>query len=243
VAFSAVADRDDQLRTLMRELPPTLTQTRTTTRTLERTTGRTAPVLANLTVALRDLRPAVQSMKPAARNGRNVLRELGRAAPKLRTTLGRVRSASGPLAGLLPEVHGVVCQVNPMLEYLRPYIPDLNAFIEGWVSSTNSYDAVGHLLRVQTLVNTSNVVGAPENVRTALKLLQDVGAVAGITGPIKYDPYPGPGQVGKTTSRTPGLTDGIRSYKASGRKFERVEKACNAGTQPKGSERLANDKH
>jgi phospholipid/cholesterol/gamma-HCH transport system substrate-binding protein len=242
-AFRAVGSRDDRLRALLRELPPTLSQARTTMGTLESTTGTTAPVLANLARAVRDLRPAVKSLRPAAQEGRGVFRELGLAAPRLSSTLSRVRSASKPVANLIPQVHGVLCQVNPMLEYLKPYVPDLNAFIAGWVSSTNSYDALGHLLRVQTLVNTSNLVGAPAEVRSALRLLQRVGAVSEVVGPLDYNPYPAPGQVGKHSSLNGPQRESAEAFKAGGFKFERVQRECDAGAQPGPNERAANDKH
>jgi phospholipid/cholesterol/gamma-HCH transport system substrate-binding protein len=128
-AFRAVGARDDRLRALLRELPPTLSQARTTMGTLQSTTNTTAPVLANLAHAVRDLRPAVKSLRPAMQEGRGVLRELGLAAPRLSTTLAGVRLASKPVAQMLPQVHGLLCQVNPMLKYLEPYVPDLNAFM------------------------------------------------------------------------------------------------------------------
>ena len=148
-------------------------------------------------------------------------------------------AAAGALCVFVPSL----ARAQEQPANLEPYVPDLNAFIAGWVSSTNSYDALGHLLRVQTLVNTSNLVAAPAEVRSALRLLQRVGAVAKVVGPLDYNPYPGPGQVGKHSSLNGPQRENAEAFKASGFKFERVERECNAGAQPGPNERAANDKH
>ena len=76
------------------------------------------------------------------------MRELGAAAPRLQGTLGRLEKLAPPLAAALPHLHKTLCQVNPMLRYAKPYAPDLTAFIVGMGSAANSYDALGHLIRL-----------------------------------------------------------------------------------------------
>jgi ABC-type transporter Mla subunit MlaD len=226
-AFNAVAARDNDLRSLLRELPPTLAQVRTTSNTLAATSNQAAPVVENLAGAVHDLRPAIQYLRPAARAGQSLLNELALAAPPLSRTVDRLRAASGPVAKALPPVRAVLCQADPMLVYIKPYIKDFIRFMVGFGSSANSYDALGHLLRVTLLLNRHDLVGAPPAVDAAVQTLLKSGLVSMLTGATNYDPIPKPNMVGKNTSNGTAHIQTMDELAKSGFKYPHVVADCN----------------
>ena len=232
-AMNAVASRDQQLRSLLQELPPTLSQVRKSVNTFAATSDRAAPVVANLATAIHDLRPAVQSLKPAADTGRNLLDELSAAAPPLTTVVDRLRGASSPAAKALPPVREVMCQVDPVLLYVKPYIKDLLQFMVGFGSSGNSYDSLVHLLRVTILLNRHDFVGAPPTVDAALQTLLKSGLVGSLTGATNYQPFPKPNMAGKGTSNGTAHIQTMDQLAQSGFKYRRLYPNCNPqGTGP-----------
>jgi phospholipid/cholesterol/gamma-HCH transport system substrate-binding protein len=218
--FRAVAARDRALRATLDELPPALAQIRRTSTTLGTETGRAAPVLADLGVVVRRLRPAVDLLEPSARRGRSVLRELGAAAPVLSRTLDRAEALAGPTAEAMPALGRTLCQFNPMIGYLAPYAQEAAATLQNMASATNYYDASGHAARVQALVGTNNFAGYSPAQSDAVKTLLDSGLVGRIhtSG---YNPYPKPGDVGPPSEGV-GQT-GPRDYKGT---YRRVEADC-----------------
>jgi phospholipid/cholesterol/gamma-HCH transport system substrate-binding protein len=181
---------------MLDELPSTLAQVRSTSRTLGAVTGRAAPVLANLAVAVRELRPAVQTLRPAAVEGQGILRGLAAAAPGLEETMGKVRGLSAPLASAMPAVRSTLCQVNPLIRYLTPYTPDFVATAVGLGAASQTYDAFGHVLRATPVVTEQALVGLPPQVHQAALTLVRSGLLQK-TRELGYDPYPQPGLLGK----------------------------------------------
>lgn len=220
----AIGDRDVALRRLLDTLPATLTQVRSTSATLGQVTGQATPVLANLATAVREVRPAVRRLQPAAQEGRGVVRELGAAAPPLQQTLANVRSLSGPAIAALPQVDRTLCQLNPMIRYLKPYTNDAVSAVTALGSSANSYDAIGHVIRLTPVVNEEELVGLPKPVSDAAYTLIHAGLL-GKTLPLNYDPFPAPGQIGRTATFTKGIK-GPAELAKSGYKYPRVIADC-----------------
>ncbi|MCW3014767.1 MAG: hypothetical protein JWO02_1859 [Solirubrobacterales bacterium] len=197
--LQALADRDDALRDVIKVVPSTLTQVKQTTGTLRSVSATATPVLRNVSEALREVRPAVRTLQPAATEGRRLLAEVSRAAPPLQNTLAKARSLSTPLATALPSLQKVICQVRPMVHYIAPYTEDVMSLLVGLGSAANSYDATGHLLRLIPIVDENSLVGLPENVSKAAHTLLRAGVLGESLG-IDYDPFPKPGQIGKTVA-------------------------------------------
>jgi ABC-type transporter Mla subunit MlaD len=138
--FRALATRDDQLRALARTLPSTLGAIRTTTGKLTGATQVAAPVIANLAAAIGQARPAAQALAPAADELNAVVHGLGAASPPLRNVLAQLRAASGPAVSALPRLGRVLCQVNPMVRYAAPYVPDVVGLLTALSSASNAYE-------------------------------------------------------------------------------------------------------
>jgi ABC-type transporter Mla subunit MlaD len=223
--FQALAARDDALRALLRKLPGTLSSVRTTATTLRSVSGTATPVLTNLAAALHDVGPAVDALRPAAQQGREVVRELGAAAPGLETTLRRVRQLASPAARALPELKATLCQVNPVLRYARPYTADVNSFLSSFGSASNSYDAIGHLVRITPILNDNSLNGLPPSVSQAALTLLHAGLLSKSTA-LTWEPYPAPGQVGKASATGKPPILGPKETPKTGYVFPHITADC-----------------
>jgi virulence factor Mce-like protein len=222
--FTAIAGRDRELRQLLDQLPSTLSQVRHTTTTVRSVTHRAAPVVANLAVAVRQVRPAVRRLHPAAQVGRGVERELGAAAAPLQRTLTRLRQLSSPLAGALPAVHQTLCEANPVIRYAKPYMPDITSFIVGMGSAANSYDALGHIIRLTPIISENTLVGLPADMSQAAHTLLHSGLL-GKSRALSWDPYPAPGAMGKSSAAGKSVL-GPEALARTGYKYPRIVADC-----------------
>jgi phospholipid/cholesterol/gamma-HCH transport system substrate-binding protein len=225
VSFNAIAGRDAKLRELLKTLPSTLRQVQTTTRTLDTVSGKASPVLTNLATALREVRPAVRTLRPAATNADAAVAELGRAAPGLAQTLRAVRSAAPSTATALGDVKDLICQVNPMLRYLKPYTPDVIQTVIGLGSAGNSYDAMGHLLRLIPIINDNTLVALPDAVSKSAYNLIHAGLLSRSTS-LTYDPYPKPGMLGTSVAKLGDHVVGPADVPSTGYKFPHIQPDC-----------------
>ncbi|WP_354698540.1 hypothetical protein DSM112329_04223 [Paraconexibacter sp. AEG42_29] len=223
-AMVAVARRDDSLRQLIGVLPSTLQQVRSTSGTL-RTLSRTAtPTVANLARAVADVRPAVTSLRRAAAEGRGVVKQLGAASGPLTGVLTRLRALTGPATKALPRVKSTLCQLNPMLRYVAPYANDVGSALNNMQSSTNSYDALGHLARVSLTTGENAISGLPPELSKAAAAVLYSGLLTKSYG-LEVDPYPQPGQIGRNrlSDKRPQTEEDLANQ---GYKFTRVEADC-----------------
>lgn len=224
-ALRAVGARDQALAATLRELPGTLRQVRGTSTRLRATSAAAAPVLSDAAAAVRDLQPAVSALRPAAQQGRNAVRELDRSAAPITSLLGEAGRASGPIATALPQMLHTICQVAPVFRYARPYAKDLLAPIIGLGSAANSYDAIGHLIRLTPIVNENYFVGMPKEVSQAAYTLLRAGII-GKSSELTWDPYPKPNAVGvESASDKPGIY-GPKALGETGYKFPHVTADC-----------------
>lgn len=225
VTFKAIAQRDAAVRSLLAVLPPTLRQVKQTTGTLRSTSDVAAPVVANLAVALRQVRPAVRQLAPAAKEGRGVVDRLGAAAPKLEATLAAARRASGPLATTLPQVRQVLCETNPALRYLRPYVPDFVSFVTGLGAAANSYDAIGHTIRLMPVVGENATLGLPENIANAGFKLTHTGLFEGATA-LSFKPFPKPGEANDVLHPGDPMISGPAQVPSTGYVYPHITADC-----------------
>lgn len=220
----AIGAKDASMRRLLDALPATLAQVRSTSRTVGDVTDQASPVLDDLAGAVREVRPAVRSLQPAAQEGRGVVRELGTAAPPLTRTLARARALSGPTVKALPELQKTLCQLNPAVHFLKPYTKDVATFIVGMGSSANSYDAIGHVIRLIPVVSENELANVPPAISQGMFTLLRAGLI-GKTSPLTYYPLPKPGEAGRTAKDLP-LATGPADYAKRGYKYPHVDAAC-----------------
>lgn len=226
-AVRALASRDRAMRRVLDELPPTVEQVRTSSDTLASVSQTATPVVGELAKAVAELRPAVNRLLPALQEGRAVVRELGAVAKPAEGTVDRLKRAAGPLAKALPPLTLTVCELAPMIRYTKPYTGDAIATLIGLGSASNSYDALGHLIRLDPIVSENTISGLPEEVNEARHTLLRSGLLGELT-PLTWNPYPKPGQIGKDYAGKPGTPNisGPKALARSGWKFPRLMPDC-----------------
>lgn len=224
-ALRALGARDAELAATLREVPGTLRQVRGTSTLLRAAATTATPVVTNLTGTVRALRPAVRELRPAAQQARNAVRELGAAAPPLGGTVDRLRTLGDPLAGALPALHKTVCELAPVIRYTAPYTDDAIATVIGLGSASNSYDAVGHLIRLTPILGENSAAGLPDEITQASYTLLRAGLL-GKSSPLTWNPYPEPGQIGKATATGGPSISGPKALGESGYRYPRVEADC-----------------
>jgi phospholipid/cholesterol/gamma-HCH transport system substrate-binding protein len=227
VALQALASRDAALGATLEVLPSTLRQVHSTSDLLRSTARAANPVVGNLAGAMRDLRPALTDLAPAASSGRALVAELGRAAPPLTETLAEVDRLSEPLSDALPSTRKALCQLNPMVRYIAPYTKDVLSPVIGLGSSSNSYDAIGHLIRLQPILNDNSISGSlPDAVSEATYTLLRSGLFIKGMG-LSWNPLPPPGVLGTQKANGDGGNifdaDALRE---SGYKYPRIHADC-----------------
>jgi len=220
VAMEAVASRDHALRRTLDELPPTLASLRTTSGTIERATGTVAPMFQQLATALRELDPGIAALQPAADSGRRLLTELQTASKPLRLTMRGLRRLAPTATDALPKLGGLMCEANPLLQYISPYGPEIIGTLTGLGSASNSYDANGHVIRLAPLSSDNSQPGLPDTFTQALNTLHNSSLLGKSIG-IGWDPYPPPGGI-KDRSRGLG-TVGPTEWKGT---YQRVGADC-----------------
>jgi phospholipid/cholesterol/gamma-HCH transport system substrate-binding protein len=200
--FGALAARDVALHNTLDKLPYFLGSLKRISLDVNTITPHVAPLAFNLASALYDVSPAVHLLTPASQSGVQLLKALGGAAYPLRGVLRNLEKLQKPASAALPQVHSLLCQVNPILRYAAPYGPEAGAFLQNFGSAGNAYDASGHAARAFALVTPAAAAGAlTPQMAAAEKLLETVGLARGLARN-GYNPFPGPGQLGRTTAGT-----------------------------------------
>jgi phospholipid/cholesterol/gamma-HCH transport system substrate-binding protein len=224
-AFRAIGDRDDQLEATLRELPSTLTAVRKASTTVGDVSDGSAPVVENLATTVRALEPAVRDFTPAAKAGVKLVKSLDAARSPVGKALTAVARVGYHLPRAYPELEKTLCQLNPMLRYANPYSKDILQILYGLGSSSNSYDATGHLIRLIPVVNEASLFGAPPSVLAAEKLLLQSGAFLPQKS-ISYESYMKPGQIGNSFASRDGKPANAKALRDSGYKFPHVTADC-----------------
>lgn len=225
VGLTALRSRDEALAQTLDALPATFDRLRTVAGAVRSASARATPVLGNLASASREVRPAVRALPSATREGRDVLTALGAAAPGLTGTLNGVTAMGKPLSAALPTVRTTMCQLNPMLRYIRPRVPDTLAILIGLGSASNSYDATGHLIRLDAILNDNSLAGQPDQVERASQDLLHSGLFGASTA-LSYDPYPQPGAIGTTHAVNGGPIGPSEVESKLGYKYPHVVADC-----------------
>lgn len=144
---NTMAPQHEQLRRGLKELPATLITAKNTLDEVPAATDQAVPLL-------NDLRPATRQLAGVSRNLRPLLRDLRPTVSELRPTLSAGSQLLRRTPGLLDSAHDVVPdltytvrKVNPAVDFLRPYTPDLIGWLSNWGNAFASYDSRGHIFR------------------------------------------------------------------------------------------------
>jgi phospholipid/cholesterol/gamma-HCH transport system substrate-binding protein len=160
--FEAVASEREALADALDRAPESLRLTTRTLRRVRTTTlpavepllRRMLPAIAPLEDVLRVVRPTLAHAKPVMRR----LRELLPAAQRVLAPLPALERAASPALASGTKALG---DALPSVAGLRPYTPDLvsGLFLGFGGSTSGSYDANGHYMRVYLETSTGSLPG------------------------------------------------------------------------------------
>jgi phospholipid/cholesterol/gamma-HCH transport system substrate-binding protein len=160
LASQGIANESDALNEILLRLPGTMRRAnstfvnlRATLTDLDTLVAESKPATKRLAPFFRELRPLVRDAKPTihdlrlaiTRPGRdNDLVELMRLAPQVAQT---ARPA-------LRNTTTAIRKSLPVLDFSRPYLPELTGWFRDFGQAGANYDANGHFGRIQPLFNT-----------------------------------------------------------------------------------------
>lgn len=155
-ALGAVASENDSLDRALVAIPPALKQANTTFVNLRAALADLDPLVATAKPATADLAPFLASLAGVATASRPVFGDLRRALHRegraddltdaFRFLPGFERQAAGSVTPILKGLDSS----QPVLDFARPYVPDLLGAITKLGEATGYYDAAGHYARVQS---------------------------------------------------------------------------------------------
>jgi hypothetical protein len=112
-----------------------------------------------------------------------------------------------------------------MLRYLTPYTDDVIATVIGLGSAANSYDAIGHLIRLSPIVGENSLAGMPDSVQAAMRTLMHAGLLSKVS-PLSWNPYPEPGKTGTEAAGQGADAKDAEDLKRSGYEYPRIKADC-----------------
>lgn len=159
-AAEGIVAENEAFSEVLRRLPGTLRRGNSTFVNLRATLGdldvlvaESKPATKDLARYLRALRPLVTAARPTIRDLRLAIRRPGRDNDLVELTrktprLARVASPS------LRNTTAALRESLPVLDFARPYLPELTGWLRDFGQAGANYDANGHFARIQPLYNT-----------------------------------------------------------------------------------------
>jgi phospholipid/cholesterol/gamma-HCH transport system substrate-binding protein len=148
------------LPTSLRKANTTFVNLRSTLDDLDPLVAESKPATKKLAPFLAALRPLVHDAKPTIRDLSNLIRAPG-ANNDLIDLLVKMPRLESLASQVFPRSINALQQAQPVVEYIRPYTPDLAGWFTKFGESAATYDANGHYARIQPLFNAFSVVGTP----------------------------------------------------------------------------------
>jgi phospholipid/cholesterol/gamma-HCH transport system substrate-binding protein len=175
-ASGAIASESASLNRALRALPLTLRQANTTFVNLRSTlddldelVDASKPVAPKLAPFFRQLRPLVADARPTIKDLRTLISRPGDGNDLIDLLRKQPRLTQVAKPTFAHTVKGLQ-QGTPVLQFIRPYAPDLIGWFRDFGQSTANYDANGHFARISPIVNAFQFTDNPAGgTLTALK--------------------------------------------------------------------------
>lgn len=167
----------DLLPDTLRNANTTFVNLRSTLDDLDPLVNESKPATRELAPFLRVLRPLVTDARPTIRDLRVLIRrpgegndliDLARKAPRLADMTDTA----------FPRTVRAMRDLQPVLDYVRPYTPDLTGWFTKFGQSANTYDANGHYARIQPIFNAFSFGNSPTG--DVLTFTGGTGRLAGL---------------------------------------------------------------
>jgi phospholipid/cholesterol/gamma-HCH transport system substrate-binding protein len=170
----AIAAENRALSEALALLPTTLRRGNSTFVNLRATLDDLDPLVADSKPATKDLAPFLRELRPLVRDAKPTIADLSTLLRRPGTNNDLVE-ATRKLPGFqrvaspsFKSGTGALQKSQPVLEFLRPYIPELVGWFRDFGSGSANYDANGHYARIQPIFNAfqfdETAVGPPQLV-------------------------------------------------------------------------------
>jgi phospholipid/cholesterol/gamma-HCH transport system substrate-binding protein len=170
----AIASENTALSEALKLLPTTLRRGNSTFVNLRATLDDLDPLVADSKPATKDLAPFLRELRPLVRDAKPTIADLSTLVRRpgadndlveaTRKLPGFQRIASPAFA----NGTGALKKGQPVLEFARPYIPELVGWFRDFGTGAANYDANGHYARIQPIFNAFQLhdlpVGPPQLV-------------------------------------------------------------------------------
>jgi phospholipid/cholesterol/gamma-HCH transport system substrate-binding protein len=154
--LGAIAQENTSLDQSLEAFPPALRQANTTFVNVRAFLDDLTPVVNEFKPATKDLAPFLRKLRPVAQRSVPVFKNLRLALNRpgktndLTDSLREVPSVERKASRAVPQTIAGLDASQPVIEFARPYMPDLMGFISKFAEVTSFYDANGHYARVST---------------------------------------------------------------------------------------------
>ncbi|MGE4426184.1 MAG: hypothetical protein AB7G37_07020, partial [Solirubrobacteraceae bacterium] len=172
--FDAIAHDTDGVRASIEGLPGTLHEVRSTLARLGGTVPRLDALLRDVAPGARRLRtlapvavPAAAELRRTSRLGASVLRSISADAPQVTAFLDE----AGPL---LERSGRAIEGTVPTARCVRPYAPEIAAFLSTWTGFSQNLDAGGHYARTHILQGPTSINDLPLSSEQFTKVVPGV---------------------------------------------------------------------
>ena len=148
------------LPTTLRRANTTFVNLRATLDDLDVLVAESKPATKDLTPFLRQLRPLVAASRPTIRDLRRLVRRDGEDNDLVEATqkLPALQRVATPAFG---NGRQALVQLQPVLEFIRPYTPEIAGWLRDFGQGSSNYDANGHYARIQPIFNAFSLRDNP----------------------------------------------------------------------------------
>jgi phospholipid/cholesterol/gamma-HCH transport system substrate-binding protein len=149
---AALAQALGLLPTTLRRANTTFVNLRATLDDLDVLVAESKPATKDLAPFLRELRPLVAAARPTIRDLRTAVRQAGPDNDLVEATrkMPALQRAATPA---FSSGRQALERAQPVLEFARPYTPDLVGWFRDFGQGASNYDANGHFARIQPMFN------------------------------------------------------------------------------------------
>jgi len=164
---SAIGEENAALARALGLLPTTLRRANTTFVNLRATlddldvlVAESKPATKDLAPFLRELRPLLAAAEPTIRDLRLAVRRNGPDNDLVEATqkFPKLQQVASPA---FRNGREALVKAQPVLEFARPYVPDLVGWFRDFGQGSSNYDANGHFARIQPIFNAFQFTDNP----------------------------------------------------------------------------------
>ncbi|MEA2311233.1 MAG: phospholipid/cholesterol/gamma-HCH transport system substrate-binding protein, partial [Solirubrobacteraceae bacterium] len=163
----AIASENGSLSQALAILPTTLRRGNTTFVNLRATLDDLDVLVAQSKPATKDLAPFLAQLRPLVHDARPTVHDLrtllDRAGPNndLVDATRKMPALQRVASPAFKDATTALVQAEPVLEFIRPYTPELVGWFRDFGQGASNYDANGHYARIQPIFNAFSFANNP----------------------------------------------------------------------------------